>query len=59
MRTSFFGEWLILRTLMSKEPSRDHQGQVSIIAARRSLTAENAPQGPQSATRSGVGAAVL
>ncbi len=27
----FFGEWPILRTPTSKEPSRDHQGQVSII----------------------------
>ncbi len=55
----FFGEWLILRALTSKEPSRDHQGQVSDIATRCSLTAKNAPQGPRSATRGGVGAAVL
>jgi hypothetical protein len=37
----FVGEWPILRAPASKEPSRDHQGQVSIIAACRSLTAVN------------------
>ncbi len=58
MRTSFFGEWPILRTPTSREPSRDHQGQVSIIAACRSLMARNAPHGPQSLTCSGVGTAV-
>jgi hypothetical protein len=55
----FFGEWPILCTPTSKEPSRDHQGQVSIIATRRSSTVGNDPQGPRSATRGGVGTAVL
>jgi hypothetical protein len=54
----FFGEWRILRAPASKEPSRDHQGQVSIIATRQLLTAGNDPQGPQSMTRGGVGTAV-
>jgi hypothetical protein len=57
-RTSLFGEWSILCTPASKEPSRGHQGQVSIIASCRSLTAGNAPQGPRSATRGVVGTAV-
>ncbi len=42
----FFGEWPILRMPMSKEPSRDHQGQVGIIATHRSMMAGNDPQGP-------------
>jgi hypothetical protein len=33
-----------------QEPSRDHQGQVSVTAARRSSTAILDPQEPQSAT---------
>ncbi len=37
------------------KPSRDHQGQVSVIATHRSSMAGNAPQGPQSATCGGVG----
>jgi hypothetical protein len=53
-----FGEWPILCTLMSKEPSSNHQGNVSIIASRRSLRAGNDPQGPQSMTRGGVGTVV-
>ncbi len=53
----FFGEWPILRAPKSK-PSRGHQGQVSIIATRRSLTSGNDPQGPQSATCGRVGTAV-
>ncbi len=57
MRTFFFGEWPILQAPASK-PSRDHQGQVSIIAARQSLTAVNDPPGPRSATCGGVGTAV-
>ena len=40
---------------LDQEPSRDHQGQVSASATRCSLTAGNAPQGPRSATRGGVG----
>ncbi len=54
----FFGEWPILRAPASKEPSRDHQGQVSTIATPQSLTTGNAPQGPRSATRGRVGTAV-
>jgi hypothetical protein len=54
----FFGEWPILRAPASKEPSRDHQSQVSIIAACQSSTAGNDPQGLRSATRGGVGTAV-
>ncbi len=57
MRTSFFGEGPILQAPMSK-PSRDQQGQVSIINTHQSLMVGNGPQGPQSATRGGVGAVV-
>ncbi len=54
----FFGEWPILRAPASKEPSRGHQGQVSIIATCQSLMAGNDPQEHRSATRGGVGTAV-
>ncbi len=54
----FFGEWPILRAPMSKDPYRGHQGQVSIIATRQSLTAGNDPQGPQTVTCGGVGTEV-
>ncbi len=38
--------------------SGDHQGQVSNVSTRRSLTVGNGPQGPGGVTRSGVGTAV-
>jgi hypothetical protein len=53
-----FGEWPTLQAPASKEPSRGHQGQVSIIATHLSLTAGNDPQGPRSATPGGVGTVV-
>ncbi len=37
------------------EPSKDHQGQFSLIATCHSLMVENAPQGARSATHDGVG----
>jgi hypothetical protein len=54
----FVGEWPILHTPASKEHSRDHHGQVSIIATHQSSTAGNDPQAHQSATCGGVGTAV-
>jgi hypothetical protein len=47
----------VVNQARSREPSRDHQGQVSVTAAHRSSTAILDPQGPRSATRSGVGLA--
>jgi hypothetical protein len=45
-RTSFLGEGPIVQAPLSK-PSRDHQGQVSIIATlRQSLMAGNGLQEP-------------
>jgi hypothetical protein len=38
----------------AQELSRDHQGQVIVIATCQSLTVGNAPQGPRSTTHSRV-----
>ena len=47
----------VVNRAWSREPSKDHQGQVSITAVRQSLTAILDLQGPQSATRGRVGLA--
>ncbi len=47
----------VVNQAQSREPSRDYQGQVSVTAALRSLTAILDPQGPWSATRGRVGLA--
>jgi hypothetical protein len=45
---------VVVNRARSQEPFKDHQGQVSITAARQSLMAILDPQGPRSVTRSGV-----
>jgi hypothetical protein len=45
----------VVNQARSREPSKDHQGQVSVTTTRQSSTAILDPQGPRSATRGGVG----
>ncbi len=47
----------VVNRAQSGEPSKDHQGQVSVTATRQSMTAILDPQGPQSATCGRVGLA--
>ena len=50
-------ERVVVSFEQSQEPYKDHQGQISIIAACQSSTAILDPQGPQSTTRGKVGLA--
>ena len=52
-------ERVVVSFEQSREPSKDHQGQVSVITACRSLTVVLDPQGSRSATRGGDGLASL
>ena len=52
-------ERAVVNQVRSQEPSKDHQGQVSIIATHQSLTGILDPQGLQSTACGGVGLASL
>ncbi len=47
----------VVNRARSQEPFKDHQGQISVTATPRSLTAILDPEGPRSASCGGVGLA--